>query len=152
MWKYWLCKSQWNFLSLKWGWDFSSELQCPTYFSGVFSLFSLFKTHIATTENSVWAVVLCHGPIFPNEWNSFKVCENGFCSYMWHHQRNVLREYLNWHVAVLEVLLGSYRILLLEQFPLKAYGRKYHSHLNFNLPEQFVGWSTGMSQEKLKTQ
>lgn len=43
------------------------------------------------------------------------------------------------HVAVLEVLLGSYRILLLEQFPLKAYGRNYHSHLNFNLPEQFVG-------------
>lgn len=42
------------------------------------------------------------------------------------------------HVAVLEVLLGSYCILL-EQFPLKTYGRNYQSHLNFSLPEQLIG-------------
>lgn len=43
------------------------------------------------------------------------------------------------HVTVLERLLSSYRILLLEQFPLKAYGRNYHNHLTFNLPEQLIG-------------
>lgn len=40
------------------------------------------------------------------------------------------------------VVLGSYRILLLQQFPLKAYGRNYHIHLYFNFPEQLIGWST----------
>lgn len=129
-------------LSLNWGWDFSSELQCSTYFSDVFSLFSLFRTHIATTENSVWAIILCHGPAVPKKWNSLKPHENGLYCHRWPHQLNIKRGYLNWHTS----LLGVCHILL-EQFLPKAYGRNYHNHLGCSLPEQPTAWSTDTSQE-----
>lgn len=134
-------------LPLNWGWDFSSELQCSTYFSDLFSLFSLFRTHIATTENSVWAIILCHGPVFPKKWNSLRPHENGLHCHRWHHQWNMQREYLKWHRS----LLSFCHILLSGQFLLKAYGRNYHNHLSFSLLEQLSGWSTGRSQEKNTT-